>query len=232
MPAPAPPLYERIFHLVASGDLDQVVKTIDTNEATLNVTDSNQSTPLTRAFAYGHLDIALMLIERGANLFAMNHSDKWGMRYIMEKDGISNEDRRRFVGAAITRLPDVPRVFHAVWQQDSDLAKEVLRHEPAKMSVRLADPDGPNGFYNTQPYCGLTPLHYAVIAGDEQTVSVLLQAGAEVDAVPHAHRAQFSSHADVFRSGRLRPNRTALDRTRSRRQSFDALPHRGQPFDA
>ena len=100
------PRFEEIFEAVRQGDSAKVGSLIDTDNALVNVADHNQVTPLTRAFAYGHLDLALSLIKRGANPFAMNHSDKWGMRYIVEKGGLSDEQRRRFVDAVIGGSPN------------------------------------------------------------------------------------------------------------------------------
>ena len=210
--------YEEVFEAVRTGDHAKVTSLIDADESLLNVHDHNQSTPLTRAFAYGHLDIALALIKRGANPFAMNHSDKWGMRYIIEKGGLSDSQRQQFVEAVIscngrgnessshsrqseqsgTRgLVHYEEIFHAVWQRDAERVAASISNDPKRASIRLANPDGPNCFYNGQPYCGLTPLHDAVIAGDEPTVKVLLKAGAEVDAVPHAHKPT-SRHTPMY----------------------------------
>ena len=83
--------YQEIFNAVRDGKSDVVMSLIDQDDTLLNITDSNVSTPLTRAFAYQQLELARLLIERGANVFAMNHSDKWGMRSIIEYNGLTDK---------------------------------------------------------------------------------------------------------------------------------------------
>ena len=154
---PAEPLhYQDVFLAVKQGETEKVLSIVDADETLLDVADSNQITPLTIAFAYGHLDLAHALIERGANVFAMNHSDKWGMRYITEKGGLTDEDRERFVETAIASRVWEEKIFHAVWRGDVGQAKAALAEKPTTVSLRLADADGKSGFYNGLPYCGLT----------------------------------------------------------------------------
>ena len=189
--------FKEIFQAVKEGDTDRVVAMIEADSFLLNIADHNQSTPLTRAFAYQHLDLAHLLIQRGANVFAMNHSDKWPMRTIVEKSGLSAEDRARILEAAIASGACEIEVFQAVWRGDHQRVRAIVANDPTQAVIRHADPDGANGFYNGLPYCGLTPLHYAVIAGDAKMVQLLLKAGAEVDAIPHAHE-QDSRHTPMY----------------------------------
>ena len=189
--------YQEIFEAVKHNDAERVVSLIDAESSLLNIADSNIITPLTISFAYGHLDLALTLIQRGANVFSMNHSDKWGMRYIVEKDGLTDAERKRFVDAVIAGGACREEIFHAVWRRDTESAKKVLGSKPEHASLRLAEVDGESGFYNQLPWCGLTPLHYAVIAGDEPMVRLLLDAGAEVDALPHGHQPD-SRHTPLY----------------------------------
>lgn len=189
--------YQTVFRAVKDGDTEKVLSFVNEDKRALNITDNNQITPLTIAFAYKHFDLALILIQHGANVFAMNHSDKWGMRYIAEANGLSEEDRLRFVEAAIEASACDQAIFHAVWRRDCDQVKGVLAEQPNSVSVRLATENGESGFYNALPYCGLTPLHYAVIAGDLEMVKLLLESGAEVDAIPHGHDAD-SRHTPMY----------------------------------
>lgn len=188
---------EPIFQAVRDGDVAQVMSMIDANDKAIHVADSNQSTPLTVAFAFKRIRLAEALIERGANLFAMNHSDKWGMRSIVEKDGLAESDRQRLIELAVAARPDVAPIFHSVWRGDHERVQAILRNDATQASVRIADPNGGSGFYNALPYCGLTPLHYAVMAGDAGMMRILLEAGAEIDAVPHAHEPD-SRHTPMY----------------------------------
>lgn len=189
--------YKEIFEAVRHGDAAKVADMIEADRSLIDVADSNQSTPLTVAFAYGQLGIAHLLIERGANAFAMNHSDRWPMRCIVEKDGLPTQEREQLTEAVIAAAAWDCEMFHAVWRRDHQHVEELLRSDDSLASTRLADSKGGDGFYNGLPYCGLTPLHYAVIAGDLPTVQLLLDAGAEVDALPHGH-ADDSRHTPLY----------------------------------
>lgn len=194
---PARAHYKEVFQAAREGDLAKISALIDRDETIIDISDSNQSTPLTVAFAYQHLELAEFLISQGANVFAMNHSDKWAMRTIVEKGGLKEEDRKRLTESAIESRVWDSEIFHAVWRRDHDRATKILASDPTQATVCLADPTGKDGFYNGLPYCGLTPLHYAVIAGDEPMVRLLLQTGAKVDAVPHGHQSD-SRHTPLY----------------------------------
>ena len=189
--------YEEIFNAVKQNDAKKVFALIEADGELLNISDSNVITPLTIAFAYGHRELALALIERGANVFSMNHSKKWGMQYIVEKDGLTESERNQFIDAVIASGVCDQQIFHALWRRDVSQVKTILDANPELASARLADPDGESGFYNQLPWCGLTPLHYAVIAGDEPMCRALLDAGAEVDAIPHGQKPD-SRHTPMY----------------------------------
>ena len=189
--------YEEIFEAVKQNDAKKVFSLIEADGDLLNISDSNVITPLTIAFAYGHRELALALIERGANVFSMNHSKKWGMQYITEKEGLTEVERNQFIDAVIATGVCDQEIFYAVWRRDVSQVKTILGANPKMASVRLADAEGENGFYNQLPWCGLTPLHYAVIAGDEPMCRALLEAGAEADAIPHGHEPD-SRHTPMY----------------------------------
>ena len=189
--------YQIAFQAAKEGDSDRLLRMIEQDESVLNIADNNQSTPLTVAFAYWQLDLAHLLIERGANVFAMNHSDKWGMRYIVQYEGLTKIEREQLIEAAISARVWEGEVFHAVWRQDYQQMTDILNRDASQLSCRLAEPNGRSGFYNALPYCGLSPLHYAVIGGDKHMVQLLLEAGAEVDAVPHGHPSD-SRHTPMY----------------------------------
>ena len=96
-----PVTYKEAFQAAQEGNSDKLLAMIAADENVLNIADSNQSTPLTVAFAYGQLELARLLIERGANLFAMNHSSKWGMRYIVQYEGLAPDQREKLTEAAM-----------------------------------------------------------------------------------------------------------------------------------
>lgn len=165
----------------------EILLWVAADESLLHVADSNVNTPLLAALESGHLDLAEQLIALGANPFAMNHSDNWPMRTITRRNGLRADARKRLVEAVIATRDWEAEIFPAVWLRDRRKAAEVLRRAPEQAVAPLADPQGESGFYNTLPYCGLTPLHYAALAGDIRMARLLLDAGAEPDALPHAH---------------------------------------------
>ena len=150
--------YQQIFRAVRNGQTEQVVDLIDENEALLNITDANNSTPLTEALACQHLELAKLLVERGANAFAMNHSDRWGMRSIVEYRGMAEQDRKKFVNAAIAAGTTERKIFHAVWRNDFGSASAILKDDLSQASAFNSDEYGSKGFYNSLPHCGLTAL--------------------------------------------------------------------------
>lgn len=181
---------ESVFAAAIDGNLERVMELIDAVPTLLNATNARKNTPLVFALDQRHLDLAQALIERGANVFVVDHSDYWAMRYIVERNSLRRDDRVRLVEAAIGAGVWDSELFHAVWRRDHARAKQILAEDPAQASIKLADRDGEDGFRSaTLPYCGLSPLHYAVLAGDKRMTRVLLEAGAEVDAVPHGQAA-------------------------------------------
>ena len=189
--------FHEVFRAARDGCTDRVLQLIDADEALLNVTDSNQNTPLLVALYRKHLELSARLIERRANVFVMNHSDRWAMGLITQRNGLRADDRKRLVETAIAAGVWEAEIFHAVWRRDHQRADAILSNDPAQALIRLAQPDGADGFYNALPYCGLSPLHYAVLAGDLRTVRLLLEAGADADSVPHAH-ASDSRHTPMM----------------------------------
>lgn len=177
--------YHEMFHAVRDNDSERVAWLLQQAETLLEIADANQTTPLLAAFEENFLGLAEQLIKLGANLFAMDYADHWGMKLITRRNGLKAADRKRFVETAIESGVWDSEIFHAVWRRDHQVAKAILKADPTQASIRLADPDGGAGFYNALPYCGLSPLHYAVIAGDIRMARLLLEAGAEPDAIPH-----------------------------------------------
>ena len=192
------PLYHEVFEAARTGNTERVLELIDVDSSLLDIADSNVNTPLLCAFAGKHLDLVQQLIERGANVFAMNHNDTWSMKLIVrKKDSLKAADRKRLVECVVDTGVCDQEIFHAVWRRDHKAAQDILNNNPSQASVRFAPEDGKKGFYNNLPYCGCSPLHYAVIAGDKRMAKLLLQAGAEVDGVPHGYDKD-SYHTPLF----------------------------------
>ena len=82
---PDPLRYEDVFRVVKAGDTKRFLSMLETDETILDIADSRECTPLTVSFAYQHIDLAQVLIEHGANVFAMNHSQ--GAKHASEIDG-------------------------------------------------------------------------------------------------------------------------------------------------
>ncbi len=191
------PKYEPVYRAAKAGDTKLVLKLVTDDKSLLNITDSNINCPLIKALGKEQIETAKVLIELGANVFVMNHSDDWPVKMIVRRDGLKAADRNQLVEAMILAGVCEQPIFHAIWRRDSKAVKAILESDPSQGSIRLADPTGDRGFYNDLPYCGLTPLHYAVIAGDLRSVRALLDGGADPDALPHGAKAD-SCHTPLM----------------------------------
>lgn len=182
------PRFHELFSAARDGDAGRLLEIATADPETLDLADSNVNTPLLLVLEQGNLALAEELITRGANLFAVNHSDRWPMKLIVRrKDALKAVDRKRLVEVAITAGACDQELFQAVWRRDRAAAAAVLAENPSQVSVPFATVGGDKGFYNLTRYCGLTPLHYAVLAGDTLMARLLLEAGADVDAVPYGY---------------------------------------------
>ena len=93
------PLYHEVFEAARTGNTERVLELIDVDSSLLDIADSNVNTPLLCAFAGKHLDLVQQLIERGANVFAMNHNDTWSMKLIVrKKDSLKNYKLYSLIG--------------------------------------------------------------------------------------------------------------------------------------
>ena len=81
-----PVTYKEVFQAAKEGNSDKLLAMIAADENVLNIADSNQSTPLTVAFAYGQLELARLLIERGADV---NETDEIGFyeKHLPNREG-------------------------------------------------------------------------------------------------------------------------------------------------
>ena len=78
-----------IHDAAESGDLKKVQELLMTHPDWVDVLDEEGETPLLEAAEEGHLEVVLLLLERGANL---NHQDRDGETALMEAAGESRVD--------------------------------------------------------------------------------------------------------------------------------------------
>ncbi len=175
--------HHQLFH-AAARDPETAARMIERDRGLLDLCNAAMSTPTLVALRRKNLDLAAQLIAWGANLFVVNQCDQWSMRRIVQRGHLKRQQRERLVEAAISAGAG-REIFHAVWRRDHKQMTELVSRDRSLVNLRLAPPEAGDVYFGAAPYCGMSPLHYAVFAGDKAMVRGLLEAGAEVDAVPH-----------------------------------------------
>jgi len=157
-----------IFDLVQAGSLERVEERLQTDPLQVNATDRAGRTPLYAAIWAGNLEMARLLIERGAlvrvgdfNLRAPIHFANWRgdksmIDLLVEKGAVVDT---RAIGAATP-------LIHASLNDNFEMARHLIE--------RGADID-------VQCNSLTTPLYFAVLNNDEKYFDYLVRAGAGVD---------------------------------------------------
>jgi uncharacterized protein len=153
-----------IFHAIRSGDQSRVETLLQTNPASANATDAQGLSALTVATYYGQANIVDLLLARGAkdDLFAA-----------------TARGDRQAVEDLLNSNPELIHEYSSDGWSAIALAAHFGRLEIAQILLdRGADPNGVSRNLNTN-----TPLHAAVVGNQREAVVLLLQNGANVNAV-------------------------------------------------
>ena len=164
------------LHWAAIHDKPAAAKLMLEHGASVNFQDLAGRTPLLVAVWFGHVDTAKVLLAKGANPEA---DDDEGSTPLLCAEG--NDELlavlERAVAEIAGRKPDGQDIIDAILDEDNG-ALEI--GEAAKAVERLlaggADP-------NFADAAGRTPLHWAAKFGDSKVITLLIDAGANIEAI-------------------------------------------------
>ena len=139
-----------------------MVKFLIENNADLNPQDNDGWTPLHASVSVGNLDVAKYLISKGAKLNICNHdsdlpTDLCDVNNVQMKSYLEEEMKRQSIDADYEKKRE-----------------ELIMYEDAK-DLNFRD--------KTHPNTGATPLHVSAAKGYTRVMRMLLQAGANLNAV-------------------------------------------------
>ena len=153
---------DELFNAIKQNDADAVTALLDEDPSLLGAT-SHDITPILFAVYHGHPEMALLFTDHGAEL-------SFG-------EAVALGDRRK-VGEMLDRDPSLlhsytadgyPAVGLAIFFRHPDLARELIERG-ADVGARARNPQQ------------VMPVHAAAAACDVETMRLLLDRGAEVDA--------------------------------------------------
>lgn len=191
---------------VQRGDLAAVEALVDAGAFVDAVTTSTGHTPLLDAFWYKRPDIVAHLLERGAGINLHTHYGFSMQEHIQYALGVNTRGRdellaaqrrleQRIAGDESTAADQT--LMAAVVAGDASTAKDLLA-QGAEVDARAPIVNGFNDWH--------TPLLVAARDGHAEIVDLLLEAGADVNAVEPTfgavplHKAVYNGHADITRT--------------------------------
>lgn len=167
--AEAPALTPEFFATLRSGKVRPLREALDRG-ASVHARDAAGSTPLILSAAYGDTATLKLLLDRGADVNATNQAG---------------------ATALLRAGADFNKIKLLVERGAQVNARSALGHTPLMIAARSADSHQAVAFLlahgadvNATNIDGATPLMAAVAGGDEQTVRLLLQHGANANAQP------------------------------------------------
>jgi RNA polymerase sigma factor (sigma-70 family) len=161
-----------VFAAAALGDAAMVERLVSTDRALSRTTTSNGQTPLHFARS---ISVAQVLLDADADL---DHLDVSGMTPLQWIGCTGRyKDVCRYLMAQGAKY-EVSDVFWACAYGDIQAVRRLLESDPAL--VKASRPPGP-GVPSSS--VGHTPLHEAAIRGEREIATVLLEHGADVNAV-------------------------------------------------
>lgn len=152
-----------IFKAVEDNNLEKARELLDADPVLANTLDGFKLTPLRWAALWGFVDIARLLIERGAKVNVKEKNGKTSL-FWAAREGHQEMTDLLISKGAMRKGSENKYLLTAAQYGNAALAKLVID--------RGAD-------VNVRGEFGKTPLHFASQRGDAETVDVLLAAGAD-----------------------------------------------------
>jgi len=195
-PAPADPKATQIMEALRSGDTDAFRKLLREDPDAAKRLGAGGSTPLTYAVLYGDTDAVRLVLQAGADVNARSEGGATALMFAA--DNLAKSRLLLQAGADLkARSADgrTPLLVACSWSQTYDVIKLLLDH-------------GANPSDVVNSYRGpLTPLRLAAEKGDEATLRLLLDRGADARAfggIPALMAA--TSIGDVHSAKLLQPS--------------------------
>ncbi len=155
-----------IFDAAKTGDVTRIQAILQTTPKLVSMRDTAfGATPLHWTALRGHLAAAQALLERGADVGAVNNDGETALD-VARRAGHSDVER---LLASASKAPKA-RFFEAVREGDTDAVRRLLEQEPGLVREHDAT-------------FGATGLHWAALRGRTDVVKLLLTRGAVATAV-------------------------------------------------
>ena len=186
---------------ISDGDLEKVKTLLNENAGILNTKDIQGMTPLNKALAEGKKEIALELINRGADVTIGDNENTRPVHYAAMAGSIDLFELIRSKGAKLDERDDngVTPLFYSIQGRQPEMSKYLIEKgadlkavtneqwplllytsifgqtETAKLLIsKKAD-------VNAKNKTGIVPLHSAVSFGRTEIVKLLVENGARID---------------------------------------------------
>jgi ankyrin repeat protein len=188
-----------LFAAVQGGDFAQVGEALAAG-ASVNAANPHNVTPLLEAAGQGHLEIASLLIGRGAEIDYVGMGE--GSPLMLVAFMGQTDFLRLFLEAGANPNVALPTggetALHMAAVASRTEAARLLLDAGANPNLHVKSGMGTSMFVGSVKLWGETPLHYAAAYGDEAMIRAMRQAGAD-RAATNAHGETPLDYADRHR---------------------------------
>jgi len=176
-----------LFAAVQAGDLAKASEALAAG-ANVNTANPYNVTPLLEACGQGHLEMARLLVGRGADIDYTGMSEGSPLMLVAFMGKV--EFLRHFLAAGANANLAMPvggeTALHMATVASHTAATKVLLDAGADPNLHAKSNVATSMFEGNVKLWGETPLHYAAAYGDEEMIQVLLLSGADREA-PNTH---------------------------------------------
>jgi ankyrin repeat protein len=187
---PAQPYGVPLYYAALCGFRDIAEHVVDAHPQDVNAVGGKRGTPLRAALDKGHLSVAILLVERGADTGFLDSRSRTPLHIASYRGYVGVVSLLIDRGADLNAEEDTRAtpLYLATEEGRQDIARLLLEHS--------ANANLPNA-------CGTTPLHLASERGHDDIVRILLDHGADANHVDSGdwHSPYFPSlegHGEIF----------------------------------